>query len=134
MVSSLGILFLPMSHIYPRIEKSGLSEIEINGTLDKINIEWEDCACVTVVAASGGYPVNVIKGYPITMGEISGATVFYAGTAMKDGVLVTNGGRVLAVTAKGTSLENAREIAYREIAKITFTDMRYRSDIARIKA
>ncbi|MDR3293926.1 MAG: phosphoribosylamine--glycine ligase [Clostridiales bacterium] len=118
--------------ILPRL-KTDLLEIFnacTDGTLDKIDIEWEDCACVCVILASGGYPAAFKKGLPITVGALDrGILLFHAGTAKKDGVLVTSGGRVLGVTAKGKDIGEAREKAYRNIEKITFEGMHYRTDI-----
>lgn len=104
----------------------------IDGTLDKIEVEWLDKTGFTVVVASGGYPENVVKGYPITIGDLRGVTLYHAGTAIKDGALVTNGGRVFDVTAVADDIEKAREIVYREIDKIKFEGARYRSDIGRV--
>lgn len=104
----------------------------IDGTLDKTAVEWLDKTGFTVVVASGGYPENVVKGYPITIGDLDGVTLYHAGTAIKDGVLVTNGGRVFDVTAVADNIEEARKIVYREIDKIKFEGARYRSDIGRV--
>lgn len=113
--------------------KTDLMEIVLAVTeerLDTVDIEWKDGAALTVVAASGGYPENVVKGYPITLGEFSSDVILYhAGTAYKDGVLVTNGGRVFALTALGADIAAARKKVYAEIDKISFKDMRYRKDI-----
>lgn len=103
----------------------------IDGTLDKINIEWLDKTGFTVVVASGGYPENVIKGYPITIGRLDGVTLYHAGTAVKDGRLVTNGGRVFDVTAVAGDIAEAREKAYGQIDKIQFEGARYRTDIGK---
>lgn len=112
---------------------SDLMEIVLAVTeerLDTVDIEWKDGAALTVVAASGGYPENVIKGYPITLGKLSQDVILYhAGTAYKDGTLVTNGGRVFALTALGADIADARKKVYAEIDKISFKDMRYRKDI-----
>ena len=113
--------------------KTDLMEIVLAVTeerLDSVDIRWKDGAALTVVAASGGYPENVIKGYPITLGEFSSDLILYhAGTAYKDGALVTNGGRVFALTALGNDIADARRKVYAEIDKISFKDMRYRKDI-----
>ena len=89
--------------VLPRL-KTDLVEIMeavIDERLDEINIEWEDNAAVCVVMASGGYPVSYKKGYEISgLDNVGDLTVFHAGTAVKDGKIVTNGGRVLGVTAK----------------------------------
>lgn len=98
--------------------------------LADVKIEWEDGACVCVVLASGGYPQKYEKGKPITIGAVDqDITIYHAGTARKDGVLVTNGGRVLNVCAKGKTIAEARHKAYQNIQKIHFDGMQYRTDI-----
>ena len=104
----------------------------IDGTLDKTDIEWLDKTGFTVVIASGGYPDNVVKGYPVTIGKLEGVTLYHAGTAIKDGQLVTNGGRVFDMTAVADNIEEARKIVYREIDKVSFTESRYRTDIGKV--
>jgi phosphoribosylamine--glycine ligase len=102
----------------------------IDGTLDKIDIKWADGAGFCVVVASGGYPANVVKGYPITIEPLSDKIkLFHSGTKLKDGVLVTNGGRVLCVTTVAKNIEEARKTVYAEIDKIKFEGARYRTDI-----
>ena len=123
----------PETQVVLPLLDSDLMEIVLAVTeerLDTVDIKWKRGASLTVVAASGGYPENVIKGYPITLGEFSSDVILYhAGTAYKDGVLVTNGGRVFALTALGADIAAAREKVYAEIDKISFKDMRYRKDI-----
>ena len=118
--------------VLPRL-KTDLVEIMeavIDERLDEINIEWEDNAAVCVVMASGGYPVSYKKGYEISgLDNIGDLTVFHAGTAVKDGKIVTNGGRVLGVTAVGKDLDEAIKNAYAGVAKISWTDEFHRSDI-----
>ena len=118
--------------VLPRL-KTDLVEIMeavIDERLDEINIEWEDSAAVCVVMASGGYPVSYKKGYEISgLDNIGDLTVFHAGTAVKDGKIVTNGGRVLGVTAVGKDLDEAIKNAYAGVAKISWTDEFHRSDI-----
>lgn len=98
--------------------------------LADIKIEWEQGACVCVVLASGGYPQKYEKGKPIEIGALDEDVVLYhAGTARKDGALVTSGGRVLGVCAKGATVAEARKKAYANIQKIKFEGMQYRSDI-----
>jgi phosphoribosylamine---glycine ligase len=90
-------------------------------------------AAVTVVLAGGEYPERGDTGTPITGiedAEASGALVFHAGTALQDGQLVTNGGRVLNVVGQGSSVADARTAAYEAVARIDFAGMRYRRDIA----
>ncbi len=103
----------------------------IDGTLDKLNVEWKQKTGFCVVVASGGYPSNVVKGYPIQIDELpKNITVFHSGTKFdENGDLVTNGGRVLCVTTIADSIKDAREIIYKEIDKIKFKDARFRTDI-----
>ncbi len=104
--------------------------------LADINIEWSDEACACVVMASGGYPGSYKKGIEIKgldeNGQVEGAVVYHAGTALKDGKLVTNGGRVLGVTALGKTLDEALDKAYAAVKKIDFENAHYRTDIGRI--
>ncbi len=105
-------------------------EAVVDGRLDEINIEWEDGACVCLVLASGGYPEHYEKGKEITFGDLDkDVTVYHAGTAMKDGKVVTSGGRVLGVVAKGADVEEARQKVYANAEKIHFDGMYYRKDI-----
>lgn len=97
--------------------------------LADIKIEWEDGACVCVVLASGGYPVHYQKGKEITVGDIGDCQLIHAGTAIKDGRLVTNGGRVLGVVAKGKTVDGARAKAYAAVKNIGWEGMSYRTDI-----
>ena len=98
--------------------------------LDEVEIEWEEGACVCVVLASGGYPTAYEKGKEITIGDLDeGVVLCHAGTKMKDGKLVTDGGRVLGVCAKGETIELARQKAYKNVEKISFDKMHYRKDI-----
>ncbi len=107
----------------------------IDGTLDQINLEFEDNAAVCVVLASDGYPVSYEKGFPIEGLENfegkEGYYVFHAGTALKDGKIVTNGGRVLGVTAKGADLKEARKNAYEATEWIQFENKYMRHDIGK---
>lgn len=107
----------------------------IDGTLDKINLEFEDNAAVCVCIASGGYPVAYEKGFEIkgldSFKGKDGYYVFHAGTAFKDGKIVTNGGRVLGVTAVGADLKTARANAYEATKLVEFDKMFMRSDIGK---
>ena len=106
----------------------------IDENLDKIDIVWENKASATVVLASGGYPKEYTKGYPITgIEEIiqNGITVYHMGTSVKDGDIVTNGGRVLALTTTADTVEEAVTKVYNNINRIHFKDMHYRKDIGR---
>lgn len=105
----------------------------VNGNLADLDIQWKDGAAVCVVMAAGGYPQGYRKGDVISgldkAAEL-GATVFHAGTAAKDGNIVTNGGRVLGVTAIGTDVQKAVDNAYAAVKSIHFDDVHYRNDIA----
>ncbi|OLA92179.1 MAG: phosphoribosylamine--glycine ligase, partial [Roseburia sp. 40_7] len=100
--------------VLPRMKNDIIDVMEacVNGTLDQIDLQFEDNAAVCVVLASDGYPVSYEKGLPIEGLENfdgkDGYYCFHAGTALKDGKIVTNGGRVLGVTAKGKDLKEAR--------------------------
>lgn len=121
--------------VLPRL-KTDLLDIFVacvEGNLDKINVEWEDNACACVVLASGGYPVSYEKGYEITgldtAKKADNIYVYHAGTALKDGKYVTNGGRVLGVTGIGKDLDEAIKTAYKGVGLINFEKMHYRTDI-----
>ncbi|MBQ7266535.1 MAG: phosphoribosylamine--glycine ligase [Firmicutes bacterium] len=105
----------------------------VEGTLDSIDVQWYDNVAACVVMASGGYPVEYKKGYEITgldkAKELENTYVFHAGTALKDGKFVTNGGRVLGVTGTGKTLEEAIKTAYKAVEVIDFKDKHYRKDI-----
>ncbi len=105
----------------------------VNGNLADLDIQWKDGAAVCVVMAAGGYPQGYRKGDVISGLDKAadlGATVFHAGTAAKDGNIVTNGGRVLGVTAIGTDIQKAVDNAYEAVKSIHFDDVHYRNDIA----
>lgn len=105
-------------------------EAVVDERLSDIRIEWEDGAGVCVVLASGGYPEAYEKGKEIKIGDLDDDIVLcHAGTALKDGKLVTSGGRVLGVCAKGADIETARRQAYANVGKISFEGMYYRKDI-----
>ncbi len=101
--------------------------------LSDIDIKWHTGACTCVVMASGGYPLSYPKGLEITglneKGQLDGAEIFHAGTKLIDGKLVTNGGRVLGVTCKGGSLQEAINLSYAAVRKISFENAHYRKDI-----
>ena len=120
--------------ILPRL-KSDLAEIlhaTAHGELEDVRIEWDDRACVGVVAASGGYPASYATGYPISgITDVDyDVTVFHAGTKRVDDSTLTDGGRVLTVSALADTLDHARIRAYESIKRISFKDGFYRSDIA----
>lgn len=88
-------------------------------------------AAVTVVIASGGYPGDYAKGLPISVGELpTGCKLLHAGTALKEGQLVTNGGRVLCLTATGDNVDEARALAYQGVKQVRFEGIQCRTDIA----
>lgn len=106
----------------------------IDGTLDQIDIRWSDRRAVCVVLASGGYPGSYEKGKVIRgLDDVDeDIVVFHAGTAEKDGQIVTSGGRVLGVTAVGATNDEARAKAFANVEKITFEGAQYRKDIGKI--
>ncbi len=125
--------------ILPRL-KTDLLDIMLaiaDKTLHQINIEWSDDACVGVVMTSAGYPDSYKTGFPITgLNELDeDILVFHAGTKVgtKPGEILTNGGRVLTVVAKGETLAGARKKVYANISRIHFEGCHYRKDIARFK-
>ena len=122
--------------ILPRL-KSDLAAIlhaTASGELADMRIEWDRRSCVGVVIASGGYPTSYATGYPIGGIKEAGceATVFHAGTRLDGDTVVTDGGRVLTVSAITDTIEDARILAYENINRISFKDGFYRSDIAKL--
>ena len=111
-----------------------LLDASVNGTLSRIEMKWSPLASVCVVMASGGYPGSYAKGKVITGLDAENALpntkVFHAGTALKDGQIVTSGGRVLGVTALGKDLKSAQAAAYVAVEKIHFDGAQFRRDIA----
>jgi phosphoribosylamine--glycine ligase len=128
----------PEAEVYMRLLDGDLYEIFTacaEGRLDPKSVSWKPGFAVTVVLASAGYPGSYPKGLPITgideAEKMDGVVVFHAGTAVKDGQLVTAGGRVLNVTATGVSLDEALDKAYAAVKLIHFDGMHYRTDIGR---
>lgn len=102
----------------------------IDGTLDQLSIQWKPEAACCVCMVSGGYPKAYQKGKPISgLEDVTESFVFHAGTAVKDGQLVTSGGRVLGVTAVAPTLDQAIQTAYADVKKIHFDQAYYRTDI-----
>ena len=100
------------------------------GNLDKRDITFDERAAVCVMLVSGGYPQAYKKGYSITgIDSVEGSIVFHAGTALKDGEVVTNGGRVIAVSSYGKDKAEALQKSFEEAQKIQFTDKYFRRDI-----
>lgn len=117
--------------------KSDLLEVLLavcEGTLETVSLEWDSRPAVCVVMASGGYPDDYEKGKKITgleeAEQMENVVVFHAGTKCQDGEIVTNGGRVLGVTALGQTIAEAKERAYAAVEKIKFDGAYYRRDIA----
>lgn len=101
-----------------------------NENLDQYQVEFDDRSAVCVVLVSGGYPEAYKKGYPITgLDQIDGSIVFHAGTALRDGNVVTSGGRVIAVSSYGRDKAEALQKSFTEAQKINFTDKYFRRDI-----
>lgn len=101
-----------------------------NGDLDKREIEFDERAAVCVMLVSGGYPEKYAKGYTISgINDVEGSIVFHSGTAIKDGNIVTAGGRVIAVSSYGKDKEEALKKSFEEAQKIQFKDKYFRSDI-----
>lgn len=120
--------------VLPRLKTDIMDIFEAinNETLSELDIEWSDDACTCLIMASGGYPKSYPKGIEIkglTDGQLEGVTVYHAGTAIKDGKLVTSGGRVLGITALGSSLQEALKKSYAAAKEITFDGAHYRKDI-----
>ncbi len=100
------------------------------GNLDQRAIEFDERAAVCVMLVSGGYPQEYKKGYPISgIENVKGSIVFHSGTALKDGQVVTAGGRVIAVSSYGRDKAEALQKSFEEAQKITFTDKYFRRDI-----
>ncbi len=100
------------------------------GNLNEKEITFDERAAVCVMLVSGGYPEKYVKGYPISgINEVKGSIVFHSGTAEKDGNVVTNGGRVIAVSSYGKDKEEALHKSFTEAQKILFTDKYFRRDI-----
>ena len=121
--------------IVPRIEGDLAQALlaAANGDLAEVELDVADSAAVTVVLAAPGYPETRDAGSPIEgieEAEAEGALVFHAGTAVRDGQLVTSGGRILNVTGSGDTLDDARAKAYEACERISFQGARYRRDIA----
>lgn len=123
--------------VLPRMKNDLIDVVEacIDGRLDQMELVFEDNAAVCVILASEGYPVSYEKGFEITglenFADKDGYYCFHAGTALKDGKIVTNGGRVLGVTAKGETLQEARANAYAATEWVHFDHQYMRRDIGK---
>ena len=123
--------------VLPRMKNDIIDVMEacIDGKLDAIDLQFEENAAVCVVLASGGYPVSYEKGYPISgLDAFEGKEdyfCFHAGTKLSDGKIVTNGGRVLGITATGKDLKEARAKAYEAVKWVSFEKQYMRNDIGK---
>ena len=117
--------------ILPLLETDLLDIIEssISGTLDSLDVAWQQNSAATVVLTSGGYPEAYEKGKPIIGLDVKEALIFHAGTSLQNGQVVTSGGRVLNVVGTADNLKDALQKAYQAIKGIHFEDMHYRKDI-----
>jgi phosphoribosylamine--glycine ligase len=127
----------PETQVYmPRLQSDLLKLLlaSTEGHLEEVELDWSDQAAVCVVMASGGYPGTYSKGKVISgldnVARLPNVKVFHAGTALREGRPVTNGGRVLGVTAWGNTLQTARDNAYAAVTQIRFEGAHYRNDIA----
>jgi phosphoribosylamine--glycine ligase len=103
----------------------------LSGELENVDVKWKDKSAVCVIMSSAGYPGPYEKGQVINgLDEVTYPTiVFHAGTTVKDGTTVTNGGRVLGITAIGEDLKEARELAYQTVERVSFIGAHFRTDI-----
>lgn len=124
--------------VLPRLQSDLIEPLlsVISGDISKIQLKWTNQACVCIVLASGGYPGKYEKGFEIEglnkANSIENVTVFHAGTKKENDKYLTNGGRVLGVTALGATLEKATTLGYQAIDEIKFKDKHFRKDIARL--
>ncbi|MDR7869278.1 MAG: phosphoribosylamine--glycine ligase [Tissierellaceae bacterium] len=122
--------------LMPRLDSDLVDLIEkaIDGSIEETDLVWKDKVCLTVVTTSEGYPGKYEKGFKITgLDEIDkDIVVFHNGTKYLDADLVTNGGRVMSITALGDTMEEARNKIYNNIGKIDFQGINYRKDIGKI--
>lgn len=121
--------------LLPRLESDLVNLIEksLDGSIEGSDLVWKDELCLTVVTTSEGYPGGYIKGHEITGLEKidEDIIVFHNGTKLLDETLVTNGGRVMSITALGNTMDVAREKIYKNIGKISFQGINYRKDIGK---
>lgn len=121
--------------VLPRLQTDlvDVFEAAVEGRLDQVELSWDTRAAVCVVEASGGYPVAYDKGYEITGLDQQKAkedvTVFHAGTKKDGDKILTNGGRVLGITAMGATIEAARKVAYAAVEEVDFAKKQFRTDI-----
>ncbi|TBN16746.1 phosphoribosylamine--glycine ligase [Hyunsoonleella pacifica] len=118
--------------VFPRLKNDLVEVLQAmaNGTLDTINIEIDERAATTIMCVSGGYPEAYEKGKEITgIENIEDSIPFHAGAQLKDGKIVTTGGRVIAITSYGKTYQEAIKKSYQSIEKLHFDKMNYRKDI-----
>ncbi|HLW33895.1 MAG TPA: phosphoribosylglycinamide synthetase C domain-containing protein, partial [Aequorivita sp.] len=118
--------------VLPRIKSDLVDLLEAcaQQNLDAVSLDIDERSATTVMLVSGGYPEDYEKGKEILgLENVEGSTVYHAGTKMENGRVVTNGGRVLAVTSLDHDFRKALEKSYRNIEKISFKAMQYRRDI-----
>ncbi len=118
--------------VIPRIENDFLELLvaTVNGNLEEKTVEITSKSACTVMLVSGGYPENYEKGKEILgLEKVTNSMVFHAGTTQKEEKIVTNGGRVLAITSYGNNFKEALQTSYNEISKLSFEKMNYRKDI-----
>jgi phosphoribosylamine--glycine ligase len=118
--------------VIPRIQNDLIEVFKAvgNGTLDQIDLRLDDRAAATVMLVSGGYPGPYEKGKVIKgLENVTDSMVFHAGTTLEAGAMVTNGGRVMAVTSFGNDFKQALQKSYLNIEKIKFEGMNYRKDL-----
>jgi phosphoribosylamine--glycine ligase len=122
--------------LLPRMKSDLLPLLEstIDGKIDTCTVEWDTRAAVTVVLAAAGYPGKYETGKPISglneAAKLEDVQIFHAGTKRANGEIRTAGGRVLAVTALGSTIKEARQRAYDAVSRIQFENCKYRRDIA----
>ncbi len=119
--------------VLPLLESDLLTVMQAttNGTLDKCDVKFSDKSACCVIMASKGYPTDYEKGYKIDIDSTVADSVYVAGASVKDGELVTSGGRVLGVTAIGDTLEQAIAASYEKVKSVKFDNAYYRSDIGK---
>ena len=118
--------------VMPRLKSDVLELFEAvaSGHLEQVDLELDKRFCTTVMLVAGGYPGSYEKGNAITgIGRVKDAIVFHAGTKRQDSQVVTNGGRVIAVSAFGDTLCEALKQSYSQVAELDFKDKNYRRDI-----
>lgn len=118
--------------VLPRIKNDlvSLFQAVADGSLDKVDLELDERTSTTVMTVSGGYPGTYEKGKKIKgIESITDSLVFHAGTTLMDGSVVTNGGRVMAVTSFGTDFKSALKISYKNVEKLSFEGINFRKDI-----